>query len=317
MMMDQTKIFELWRGMLRIRMVEEAIAEHYPEQEMRCPVHLSIGQEAAAVGVCGALRKKDWVFSGHRSHAHYLAKGGDLKRMIAEIYGKSTGCCGGKGGSMHLTDQEAGFIGATPIVGSTVPIAVGAALTSQLREDCRVVVIFLGDGAMEAGVVHESLNFAVLKKLPVLFACENNLYSVYSPLEVRQPAQRSLSQLASGHGIQTMFVDGNDVSAVFEASSKACQSIRSGNAPIFLEMPTYRWREHCGPNYDNDIGYRTEEEFQSWKVNDPLERIRLRIESKKIKSLTEELRQEIEEAFAFAKSSPFPDSQIALEHVYA
>ena len=317
MTMDQTKIFELWRGMLRIRMVEEAIAEHYPEQEMRCPVHLSIGQEAAAVGVCAVLQRKDWVFSGHRSHAHYLAKGGDLKRMIAEIYGKSTGCCGGKGGSMHLTDQEAGFIGATPIVGSTVPIAVGAALTSQLREDCRVVVIFLGDGAMEAGVVHESLNFAVLKKLPVLFACENNLYSVYSPLEVRQPAQRSLSQLASGHGIQTMFVDGNDVSAVFEASSKACQSIRSGNAPIFLEMPTYRWREHCGPNYDNDIGYRTEEEFQSWKVNDPLERIRLRIESKKIKSLTEELRQEIEEAFAFAKSSPFPDSQIALEHVYA
>ena len=317
MMMDQTQIFELWRGMLRIRMVEEAIAEHYPEQEMRCPVHLSIGQEAAAVGVCAALQRKDWVFSGHRSHAHYLAKGGDLKRMIAEIYGKSTGCCGGKGGSMHLTDQEAGFIGATPIVGSTVPIAVGAALTSQLHEEGRLVVIFLGDGAMEAGVVHESLNFAVLKKLPVLFACENNLYSVYSPLEVRQPAQRSLSQLATGHGIQTMFADGNDVSAVFEASSKACQTIRSGNAPIFLEMPTYRWREHCGPNYDNDIGYRTEEEFQSWKVNDPLERIRLRIESKKIKSLTEELRQEIEEAFAFAKSSPFPDSQIALEHVYA
>ena len=317
MTMDQTKIFELWRGMLRIRMVEEAIAEHYPEQEMRCPVHLSIGQEAAAVGVCAALQRKDWVFSGHRSHAHYLAKGGDLKRMIAEIYGKVTGCCEGKGGSMHLTDQAAGFIGATPIVGSTVPIAVGAALTSQLREEGRVVVIFLGDGAMEAGVVHESLNFAVLKKLPVLFACENNLYSVYSPLEVRQPPQRSLSQLAAGHGIQTMLVDGNDVCAVFEASSKACQSIRSGNGPIFLEMPTYRWREHCGPNYDNDIGYRTEEEFESWQLNDPLERLASYIESKKINSLTEKIRQEIQEAFAFAKSSPFPDSQIALEHVYA
>ena len=264
MTMDKTKRVELWRDMLRIRMVEEAIAEHYPEQEMRCPVHLSIGQEAAAVGVCAALQRKDWVFSGHRSHAHYLAKGGDLKRMIAEIYGKATGCCGGKGGSMHLTDQAAGFIGATPIVGSTVPIAVGAALTSQLHEEGRLVVIFLGDGAMEAGVVHESLNFAVLKNLPVLFACENNLYSVYSPLEVRQPPQRSLSQLAAGHGIQTMLVDGNDVCAVFEASSKACQSIRSGNGPIFLEMPTYRWREHCGPNYDNDIGYRTEEEFESW-----------------------------------------------------
>ena len=218
---------------------------------------------------------------------------------------------------MHLTDQAAGFIGATPIVGSTVPIAVGAALTSQLREEGRVVVIFLGDGAMEAGVVHESLNFAVLKKLPVLFACENNLYSVYSPLEVRQPPQRSLSQLAAGHGIQIMFVDGNDVSAVFETSSKACKFLRSGDGPIFLEMPTYRWREHCGPNYDNDIGYRTEEEFESWKLNDPVERISSQIESKNIKRFTDEIRQEIEEAFAFAKSSPFPDGQTASEDVYA
>ncbi len=158
------KTLDLWREMLRVRLIEEAIVEHYPEQEMRCPTHLSIGQEAAAVGVCHALHKSDWVFSGHRNHAHYLAKGGDLNRMIAEIYGKVTGCCGGKGGSMHLTDQEAGFLGATPIVGSTVPIAAGAAFTSQLRKEKRVVVIFLGDGAMETGVVHETLNFAVLKK---------------------------------------------------------------------------------------------------------------------------------------------------------
>ena len=165
---------DMLRAMTRIRMVEEEIAKRYPEQQMRCPVHLSIGQEAAAVGVCSALQSTDWAFSGHRNHAHYLAKGGNLKAMLAEIYGKATGCCGGKGGSMHLTDQNAGFIGATPIVGSTVPIAVGAALTAQREGNGRVVVVFLGDGAMEAGVVHESLNFAALKKLPILFACENN-----------------------------------------------------------------------------------------------------------------------------------------------
>ena len=158
---------KLLRSMTRIRLVEEEISKRYPQQQMRCPVHLSIGQEAAAVGVCAALETTDWAFSGHRNHAHYLAKGGNLKAMICEIYGKATGCCGGKGGSMHLTDQAAGFIGATPIVGSTVPIAVGAALTAQREDKGRVVVVFLGDGAMEAGVVHESLNFASLQKLPI------------------------------------------------------------------------------------------------------------------------------------------------------
>jgi len=316
-MTEQITAVELWQAMLRIRRVEEAIADHYSEQEMRCPVHLSIGQEAAAVGVCAALHQKDWVLSGHRSHAHYLAKGGDLKRMLAEIYGKATGCCGGKGGSMHLTDQAAGFIGATPIVGSTVPIAVGAALTSQMRKEDRVVVIFLGDGAMEAGVVHESLNFAALKKLPVLFACENNLYSVYSPMAVRQPENRSLSQLAAGHGMETMLADGNDVQAVYAASLQACDSLRQGKGPVFLEMPTYRWREHCGPNYDNDIGYRTPEEFQNWQAKDPLEKIAARIPEDAMKDIDQKILQEIKEAFAFAKASPFPAMNTASADVYA
>ena len=194
---------DLFFSMLRIRMVEEEIASKYPEQEMRCPVHLSIGQEGAAVGVCSALNTNDWIFSGHRNHAHYLAKGGNLKSMISEIYGKSTGCCGGKGGSMHLTDRSAGFIGATPIVGSTIPIAVGAALTAKRNKSNRVVVIFLGDGAMESGVVHESMNFAATAKLPIIFACENNLYSVYSSLEVRQPRNRKIYKMVKSHGIET------------------------------------------------------------------------------------------------------------------
>jgi len=284
---------------------------------MRCPVHLSIGQEAAAVGVCAALQPSDWAFSGHRNHAHYLAKGGNLKAMLAEIYGKATGCCGGKGGSMHLTDQAAGFIGATPIVGSTVPIAVGAALTAQREGKGRVVVVFLGDGAMEAGVVHESLNFAVLKKLPILFACENNLYSVYSPLEVRQPPQRSISDLAAGHGVKTVQADGNDAQEVYGKACAAVQDLRQGAGPVFMELPTYRWLEHCGPGYDNDIGYRTEDEFQEWKRRDPLV-ISSRQSSAMLGSVEiDAIRQEIEDAFSAAISDPFPEPSSAGLHVYA
>jgi TPP-dependent pyruvate/acetoin dehydrogenase alpha subunit len=316
-MSDPEKALELWREMLRIRLIEESIADKYSEQEMRCPVHLSIGQEAPAVGVCYALNNSDWVFSGHRSHAHYLAKGGDLKKMLAEIYGKATGCCGGKGGSMHLTDQEAGFIGATPIVGSTVPIAAGAALTSQIRKEKRVVVIFLGDGAMETGVVHETLNFAVLKQIPLLFVCENNLYSVCSPLSVRQPANRTLSHLAAGHGMRTLHANGNDAEAIALITEEACEEIRKGSGPVFLELPTYRWREHCGPNFDNDIGYRTKEEYLEWIKKDPVELLAPRIHVNKIKIIEEQILEEIEDAFNFAKSSPFPDVNTASQKVYA
>jgi len=307
---------ELLRSMTRIRMVEEEIAKRYHQRQMRCPVHLSIGQEAAAVGVCSALQPRDWVFSGHRNHAHYLAKGGNLKAMIAEIYGKATGCCGGKGGSMHLTDQDAGFIAATPIVGSTVPIAVGAALTAQREGKGRVVVVFLGDGAVEAGVVHESLNFAALKKLPILFACENNLYSVYSPLEVRQPPQRTIFDLAAGHGLNSIQVDGNNVQEVYLNASAAVQDLRQGAGPVFMELPTYRWLEHCGPGYDNHIGYRSEDEFQDWKKRDPLACISQGASSVLHPDDIEAIREEIEAAFSAAISDPFPDPASAALHVY-
>ena len=314
---SMTSPLELLRSMTRIRMVEEEIAKRYPEQQMRCPVHLSIGQEAAAVGVCAALQPTDWAFSGHRNHAHYLAKGGNLKAMLAEIYGKATGCCGGKGGSMHLSDQAAGFIAATPIVGSTVPIAVGAALTAQREGKGRIVVVFLGDGAMEAGVVHESLNFATLKNLPILFVCENNLYSVYSPLNVRQPPHRSISDLAAGHGLKTIKADGNDVQEVHIAASAAVQELRKGLGPVFMELPTYRWLEHCGPGYDNDIGYRAEKEFQEWKKRDPLiigsYNLTVSLETLHINNI----RREIEDDFTAAISDPFPDPASASLHVFA
>lgn len=310
-------VYDLYHSMLRIRMVEEKIADRYSEQQMRCPVHLSIGQEAAAVGVCSALHKSDWVFSGHRNHAHYLAKGGDLKAMISEIYGKITGCCGGKGGSMHLTDREAGFIGATPIVGSTIPIAVGAALTAKRNGLNHVVTIFFGDGAMEAGIVHESFNFAATAKLPVLFVCENNLYSVYSPLDVRQPSGRSLSDLAKAHCLNTRMIDGNHVNDIYNISLEAIDDLRNGSLPYFLELPTYRWREHCGPSYDNNIGYRSESEFESWKSKDPLTQLEKYFSTDQLSLLCEKVQAEIDAAFTFAEESSFPPASSASEHVYS
>ena len=194
---SETIATQLFESMVRIRQIEEAIADHYSEQEMRCPVHLSIGQEGAAVGVCAALRSSDMAMSGHRSHAHYLAKGGNLLAMIAEIYGRQTGCSGGRGGSMHLVDLAAGFMGAVPIVGSTIPIATGLAFAERQKGGSRLTVAFLGEAATEEGVFHESANFASLHQLPIVYVCENNLYSVYSPMQVRQPAHREVMDLAA------------------------------------------------------------------------------------------------------------------------
>jgi len=304
-------------SMCRIRMIEERIADLYPEQEMRCPVHLSIGQEAISVGVCSSLTDEDWVFAGHRGHAPYLAKGGCLKRMLAELYGKSTGCCHGKGGSMHLTDQDVGFIGTTPIVGAAASIAVGASLTTKHNNHRRIVVVFVGDGAMETGVLHESMNFASLKKLPILFVCEDNMYSVYSPPSVRRSAEVSLAELASAHGLTARKGNGNDAWEVFKLAADARKHIAKGLGPVFLDLATYRWREHCGPNYDNDLGYRSEREFSIWKDQDPLELASSWMTSAECKTAKVQITREIDEAVQFARSSPFPDPKIASSNVFA
>lgn len=309
---------ELYRAMLRIRLVEERIADEYSGQEMRCPVHLSIGQEAAAVGVCSALRSSDLAVSGHRAHAHYLAKGGALEPMIAEMYGKATGVCQGRGGSMHLVDLKAGFLASTPIVGSTTPIGVGAAFAAQRRGEDRVVSVFIGEAATEEGVFHESVNFAAVHSLPVVFACENNLYSVYTPMGPRQPATRTVRELAGGHGIKTLAGDGNDVLEARRLGDEAVALARSGSGPVFIELATYRWREHCGPNYDNDVGYRTPEEAEAWMAEDPIRRSRdaLKRERIDLDGLTREIGAEINAAFDFARSSPWPDPSDAVR-VYA
>jgi len=306
--------------MLKIRLTEETIVDKYSEGKMRCPTHLSIGQEGVAAGVCGALSKDDLVLSTHRSHAHYLAKNGSLKKMIAEIYGKSTGCSSGKGGSMHLIDTSVGFMGSTAIVGNTIPLSVGLGLSIRLKKENNISCVFFGDSSIEEGVFYESINFAVLKKLPVLFICENNLYSVYSPMSVRQPKNRIIHEMVKALGIETYSGNGNDVREVFEMTQHAISQIKNGASPQFIEFSTYRWREHCGPNYDNDIGYRIEKEFELWKAKDPIkycENNFLKKDDSIINQYRAEVQKQVDEAFQFAENSPFPNSSEAFTDLFA
>jgi len=225
-MINNSKRIQLYKELLRIRSVEYAISEKYNEQKMRCPIHLSIGQEAIAVGICSNLKKEDKVFTAHRSHAHYLAKGGSLKKMIAELYGKFSGCAKGKGGSMHLIDLDSGILGAVPIVGSTIPIGVGAAWAEKLKNSKNIVSIFFGEGATEEGVFQESLDYAALRKLPVLFVCENNNYSVYSSIEKRQSPNRSILKLAKSIGVDGFHLDGNDITKIYNKSKELVKIIK-------------------------------------------------------------------------------------------
>jgi pyruvate dehydrogenase E1 component alpha subunit len=316
---DQTALF---RSMLRIRRIEEALADRYAEQEMRCPMHLCIGQEAIAVGVCAALSGNDVVFGNHRAHGHYLARGGNLNAMLAELYGRVTGCCGGRGGSMHLIDLGVGFMGATPIVGGTVPLAVGSAWAAALMGEPRVSVVFFGDGCFEEGVVHESLNFAALHKLPVVFVCENNEFSVYTRLTERQP-DRPIYRVAEAHGVAACTGDGNDVEAVLSIAQAAVAKARQGEGPQFIELKTYRWREHCGPSFDDDLNYRSKPEIESGLKDCPIAKLLTRLKhgnviaSSEVSRFEAEIRDEIKAAFQFALASAKPSSKAAEERLYA
>lgn len=304
--------------MLRIRMVEEEIASRYSQNKMRCPTHLSIGQEGVAAGIGMLLRDDDFVVSTHRSHAHYLGKGGDLNKMIAELYGKETGCAGGRGGSMHLIDESVGFKGSTAIVGNTMPIGVGLGLSIQLNKGDQVSCVYVGDGSIEEGVFYESVNFAAVRGLPVLFVCENNFYSVYSSLKVRQPINRKIYEMVGALGIESTAGDGNNVDDICRLGREAIDKIRETGQPQFLEFSTYRWREHCGPNFDNDIGYRSEVEFEAWKEKDPLLLLKnqLGITEAGNNQQVEVIRNEINSAFEFAESSAFPDKNTLYNFIY-
>src|SRR5262245_10773099 len=313
----------LYRSMLRIRRVEERIVKLYPEGDIRCPTHLCIGQEAVAAGVCANLERDDFVISAHRSHAHYLAKGGGLRPMFAELYGKVDGCASGKGGSMHLIDLSVNFLGCVPIVGSTIPIGVGAAFGAMLQNRESLSVVFFGDAATEAGVFHESVNFAAVHRLPVLFVCENNLYSVNTPLDERQPANRTIAQLASGHGIASSQHDGQEVEAVHAVTAETIARIRQNRGPALLEFLTYRWLEHCGPLGDVHLGYRTQAELDSHVARCPvrlhgdmLERDAL-LDAPTKTAMEREIAAELDDAVAFARNSPFPARTNLERDIYA
>ncbi|PWC53599.1 thiamine pyrophosphate-dependent dehydrogenase E1 component subunit alpha [Azospirillum sp. TSO22-1] len=318
---DGQTALELFHAMLRIRLVEEAVALRYGELEMRCPIHLSVGQEAVAVGLCAELRRSDQMLSTHRCHAHYLAKGGDLAAMVAELYGREAGCCGGRGGSMNLHDAEAGLLLSSPTIGSAIPVAVGAALAMRQAGQDGVAVTIFGDGAAEEGVLHEAMNFAVLRSLPVLFVLENNLWSIVTTLEHRQP-DRPLTDLARAHGIPAETVDGNDVLAMRAAAARAVARGRRGGGPSFLVCDTYRLRDHCEHTLPLPEDAATRAERAAWRERCPIQRLRRPL--LRSGALTEameeamaiEILAEIEDAFAFARSAPFPTTARVEETVY-
>jgi TPP-dependent pyruvate/acetoin dehydrogenase alpha subunit len=259
-----------------------------------------------SVGVCEALLPHDIVFGTYRGHALYLAKGGDLAAMIAELYGKASGCTRGKGGSMHLIDPEAGVMGMSAVVGTTIANAAGYAYALRCRRSDAVVVSFFGDGATEEGVFAESLNFAVLKKLPILFVCENNSYAIHTHQRLRQ-GKPDIRGRAEAFGLPAELLDGNDLLGLIERSREVVSRVRSGEGPQFLEVSTYRWREHVGPNTDFNLGYRSEAECQPFVNSDPVRRLAERMPPRERVCIEDEVEEEIADAFAFAEASPFPD----------
>jgi TPP-dependent pyruvate/acetoin dehydrogenase alpha subunit len=299
----------------RIRRLEEEVARVYPSDKIKSPVHLSIGQEAVSVGICEALEPQDIVYGTYRGHALYLAKGGDMRRMVAELYGKATGCTGGKGGSMHLIDAERGVMGASAVVGTTIANAVGCAYALRYRRQRAIVASFFGDGATEEGVFSESLNFAALKNLPILFVCENNQYAIHTHQSKRQ-ATPGICGRARAIGVPAERLDGNDLPALLDRAAEVVATIRDKGGPAFFEVMTYRWREHVGPGEDFDLGYRTREEAAPWQACDALSRMAEKVDERKRTRLEQDVEEEIADAFAFAESSPFPQAGKLMSDVF-
>lgn len=314
---------DLLKDMITTRLVEEEIVKEYPNKKIRCPVHLSIGQEAISAGVSKILNKKDIIFSAHRSHAHYLSKGGSIKGLIGEIYGKKTGCAQGVGGSMHLVDLKAGILGCVPIVGSTIPIAVGAAWANKLLKKKIITVVYFGDGATEQGIFYESLNFAKIHKIPILFICENNFYSIYTNYKRRNAKKNNTKNFASSLGIKSKQCFGNDVEKVMKATENSVKFIKKFNEPALLEFFTYRVYEHCGPNIDDHLDYRPKKEIEKWKKNCPLKNYKKNLIKKNILSQTSiekielKIKKKISKIFLVVKKDKFPNKKLLTNYIYA
>jgi len=317
-------LLNLYKTMLKIRICEESLVEPILEGKIKTPCHLYSGEEAIATGICAALRKDDYIFGNHRSHGHYLAKGGDLNEMVAEIYCKETGCSRGRGGSMHLIYPEVGFLGAAPIVAGTISLAVGAALSSKIKGQDKVTVSFFGDGASGEGVLHECLNFSALKRLPIIFVCENNLYSTHMPICECRP-NPYIYKLALPFGIKSFRVDGNDVLKVYEIAKKAVELCRNGNGPVFIECITYRLRGHVGPD-DNIQGVHTDirpkKEVEKWIKKDPIKRFERFLYKNKVISKEEaekirkSIEKEVKDAHIFSNHSHSPKKEEVMRYVF-
>lgn len=315
---------KLYCMMKRIRVCEESLIEPIIKKKILCPVHLYSGEEAIAAGVCAALEKEDYIFGNHRSHGHYLAKGGNMGTMIAEIYCKESGCSHGRGGSMHLIDPENGIMGVVPIVAGTIPLATGAALASKIRKEKRIVVSFFGDGASGEGGLYESLNFASLKKLPIIFICENNQYSTHLPLnEIR--VNNKISEIAKPFCIENYTADGNDVLEVYKLAQKAVKKCRNGEGPIFIEFITYRFRGHVGPNdiiHGTQRDIRPKEQIELWKLRDPIIRFKKYLSDNEILSedeinkIDQLCQDEVSKANKFALESQSPDIKELGKYVF-
>jgi TPP-dependent pyruvate/acetoin dehydrogenase alpha subunit len=306
----------LYRSLYRIRRVEEKIIEVYPTDKVKSPVHLSIGQESVSVGVCAALAPDDVAFGTYRGHALYLAKGGDMKRMIAELYGKVDGAARGKAGSMHLIDTSAHMMGTSAIVATTIPHAVGYAFALKARKAKQIVVCFFGEGAMDEGVCYESLNFAALKKLPILFVCENNHYAIYSHIRDRMPHPDPCER-AGVFRIPNERIDHGDTLQIRDAAQRAVAKVRAGEGPHFIECMTYRWRDHVGPEEDRKWKYRPDEELDAWIRRDELERLGQMLELNERRKIEAAADAEIAEAFADADASAFPGPEELATNVFA
>ncbi len=308
-------IEKLYHDMFRIRFVEEEIMRLYPSDVIKSPVHLSIGQESISVGVCDSLAKDDTVFGTYRGHALYLAKGGNLNAMMAELYGKLDGCCSGKGGSMHLIDPSVNMMGTSAVVASSISEAVGYALGIKYKGGNQIVVCFFGDGATDQGVFHESLNFASLKKLPILFVCENNNYAIHSRLSDRS-AQENLYKFAEVYNIPTHVFKESDIFKLCDLSGAFIKKIRSGGGPHFIEAYTYRWLEHVGPQEDWDFEYRSKEEIAQWKKDDQVDRLKGMLKPLERRNIEEKIKNEVAAAIRFAEQSPFPSEIDLFKNVY-
>jgi TPP-dependent pyruvate/acetoin dehydrogenase alpha subunit len=309
-------IVRCYTQLLRIRRVEEEIIRIYPSDKIKSPVHLSIGQEAVSVAVCDQLRPEDVLFATYRGHAAYLAKGGDLKRMWAELYGKDTGCGRGKAGSMHLVDASVNMMGTSAIVASSIPDAVGYALAVKMREQDRIVVCFFGEGASDEGVTHESVNFAALHRLPILFVCENNGFAIYSHVSARL-AGFGLCDRYRSYGIPCDKEESGEFPKLYDVAGRAIADIRNGHGPRFIEIKTARWRDHVGPGEDRHYGYRSEDELNAAISDDPLVQLGETLAEQVRADIAATVEREIAEAIEFAEASPFPADKDIFDHVFA